>query len=270
MSQLEPVTFDYSFADGVATVRLNRPDRLNALTFESYQELTAAFAQLQDEPEVRSVLLTGTGRAFCSGGDVEDIIGRLLSMDSEGLLAFTRLTGRLIGNMRLLRKPMVAALNGTTCGAGAVMALAADFRIASPRAKIAFLFTRVGLSGADMGAAWLLPRVVGLGHATDLLMRGRWVSPEEAVTMGLYHEVVADEELEARGRALAQELADGPRFGLQTTKEMLNREASMGLEQALEAEAQAQALCMRSPDFGESHRAFVEKREPDFRRRNEA
>jgi enoyl-CoA hydratase/carnithine racemase len=260
----DPKTFAYEESGGVGVVRLSRPERLNALTFESYRELTEAFGELGDRPGVRVVLLTGTGRAFCSGGDVEEIIGPLLAMNAEELLNFTRLTGRLIGSMRLLRKPIVAGLNGTTCGAGAVMALASDFRVASERAKIAFLFTRVGLSGADMGAAYLLPRVVGLSQATSLLMRGHFITAEEAHRIGLYHEVVTDEELPQAARKLAEELAAGPPLGLQMTKEMLVREDSMGLEMALEAEAQAQALCMQHSDFREAYQAFVEKREPQF------
>lgn len=271
MTRPAPKTFRYAEDDaGVATIRLDRPERLNALTFASYRELTDTFRALQSRPEVRCVLLTGTGRAFCSGGDALEIIQPLLRMDSQELLAFTRLTGELILNMRRLRTPVVAALNGTTCGAGAVMALAADLRVAAASARIAFLFTRVGLSGADMGAAFLLPRVVGLGHASDLLMRGRWVPAEEALRIGLVNEVVSDAELPARGAALARELADGPQAGLQVTKEMLNRELSMDLSTAIEAEAQAQALCMRSPDFAEANRAFVEKRPPAFRRQGPA
>ena len=267
MDAPQPTTFRYSEDEhGVATIRLDRPERLNALTFASYRELTDTFRALRSRREVRAVLLTGTGRAFCSGGDALDIIQPLLAMDSEELLRFTRLTGELIQNMRELKTPIVAALNGTTCGAGAVMALAADFRVAASSVKIAFLFTRVGLSGADMGAAFLLPRIVGLGHATDLLMTGRFIAADEAKRIGLVHEVVPDAELAARGAALAHELADGPAMGLQMTKEMLNRELSMDLATAIEAEAQAQALCMRSPDFAEANRAFVEKRKPDFRR----
>jgi enoyl-CoA hydratase/carnithine racemase len=262
-----PKSFRYDEDDrGVATIRLDRPERLNALTFECYRELTDVLFALRSRPKVRAVLLTGTGRAFCSGGDALDIIQPLLRMDSEELLRFTRMTGELIRNMRELRTPIVAALNGTTCGAGAVMALAADFRVAAESARIAFLFTRVGLSGADMGAAFLLPRVVGLGHATSLLLRGNFVDAKEALRIGLVHEVAPDAEVAARGLALARELADGPQFGLQTTKEMLNRELPMDLATAIEAEAQAQALCMRSPDFGEANRAFVEKRPPVFRR----
>jgi len=267
MERPRPTSFHYDEdQNGVATIRLDRPERLNALTFQSYRELADTFRALRSRLQVRAVVLTGAGRAFCSGGDALDIIQPLLRMDGEELLRFTRLTGELIQNMRELRAPIVAALNGTACGAGAVLALASDFRVAVPAAKIAFLFTRVGLSGADMGAAFLLPRVVGLGHATSLLMRGAFITAEEALRIGLYHEVVPEAELAARAASLAGELADGPQFGLQMTKEMLNRELSMDLATAIEAEAQAQALCMRSPDFREANSAFVQKRPPVFRR----
>ncbi|MSR45731.1 MAG: enoyl-CoA hydratase family protein [Planctomycetes bacterium] len=267
MERPQPTTFRYQEDDrGVATIRLDRPERLNALTFASYRELADTFRMLQHRPAVRAVVLTGTGRAFCSGGDALDIIQPLLAMDAVELLQFARLTGELILHMRQLRTPIVAALNGTTCGAGAVMAIAADFRVAATTAKIAFLFTKVGLSGADMGAGFLLPRLIGMGHATSLLMRGNFLAADEALRIGLYHEVVAESELMARATALARELADGPQVGLQMTKEMLNRELSMDLGSAIEAEAQAQALCMRDPDFREANRAFVEKRAPKFRR----
>jgi enoyl-CoA hydratase/carnithine racemase len=249
---------------GVHRIRLNRPEKFNALTFESYAALRDHFRDIERDASIRVVTLTGEGKAFCSGGDVEKIIGPLLAMSMGELLEFTRMTGALIRNIRQLRAPVIAGLNGTTCGAGAVIALACDFRIASPFAKIAFLFTRVGLSGADMGAAFLLPRVVGLGKATELLMRGHFVPAAEAMSMGLYHEVVEAEKLAARVDELAGELAAGPQLGLRMTKEMLNRELSMDLDSALEAEAQAQAICMMHPDFAESHRAWVEKRAPQF------
>ena len=199
-------------------MRLERPERLNALTFESYAELRDTFRALGARRSVRSVVLTGTGRAFCSGGDVQDIIGALMGVDEATLLAFTRMTCDLIENMRRLEKPIVAALNGTTCGAGAVMAAAADIRIASDSAKIAFLFTQVGLSGADMGAAWLLPRIVGLGHASELLMAGEFISAERAERIGLYNHVVSGDELEEAARAMAGKLAAGPGMGLAVTK----------------------------------------------------
>ena len=256
--------FRYSEQDGVATLRLDRPERLNALTFDSYRELTDAFAELGTRDAVRAVVLTGTGRAFCSGGDVLDIIGRLLEASDAEVNAFTRMTCKLIGNMRALEKPIVASLNGTTCGAGAVLAAAADVRVAADTAKIAFLFTKVGLSGADMGAAWLLPRIVGLGIASEMLMTGDFVSAQRAKEIGLYNEVVPEAQLADATAKWAKKLAAGPALGLAVTKRMLNQEASMTLEDALVAEAWIQAECMKHPDYQEAHRAFVEKRAPDF------
>src|ERR1041384_4035380 len=233
-----PKSFLYeTSATGVATITLNRPDRLNALTFEVYRELTDAFAALRDEADVRVAVITGAGKAFCSGGDVHDIIGELFKRAMEGLLDFTRMTCELVRNIRALRKPVIASLNGTTAGAGACIALASDIRIASDQAKIAFLFVKVGLSGADMGAAYLLPRLVGLAKATELLFTGDFISAAEAERIGLYNRVVADPELQATTRELAERLARGPGFALAKTKEMLNREMHMDLETALEAEA---------------------------------
>jgi len=263
---LNPKSFLYEERGGVAWVTLNRPERLNALTFEVYRELTDVFAALQAEDSVRVVVVTGAGRAFCSGGDVRDIIGGLQGRDAEGLLEFTRLTCALVRNMRALRKPVIASLNGTTAGAGACVALASDLRIASVDARIAFLFVKVGLSGADMGAAHLLPRLVGLAKATELLYTGDFITAEEALGFGLYNRVVPAEDLEAETRALAERLARGPAFALGVTKEMLNRELDVSLDTALEWEAQAQALCMQHPDYGEAYRAFTEKREPRFNR----
>jgi len=261
---LEPKSFLYAVREGVATITLNRPERLNALTFDVYRELTDTFAALRHEDDVRSVVITGAGRAFCSGGDVHDIIGELFSKDIEGLLEFTRMTCELIRNIRALPKPVIASLNGTTAGAGACIALASDIRIASPSAKIAFLFVRVGLSGADMGAAHLLPRLVGLAKATEMLYTGDFVSAEEAERIGLYNRVVAAEDLEKETHALALRLASGPSFAIGVTKEMLNRELDVSLDTALELEAQAQAICMQHPDYREAYEAFVEKRKPVF------
>jgi enoyl-CoA hydratase/carnithine racemase len=261
---LEPKSFLFDVRGGVAWVTLNRPERLNALTFEVYRELADAFAALQGEEAVRAVVVTGAGRAFCSGGDVRDIIGELQGRDAEGLLEFTRQTCALVRNIRALRKPVVASLNGTTAGAGACIALASDLRIASVEARIAFLFVKVGLSGADMGAAHLLPRLVGLGRATELLYTGDFITAEEAHRVGLYNRVVAAEDLEAETRALAERLARGPAFALGVTKEMLNRELDVSLDTALEWEAQAQALCMQHPDYREAYEAFMGKREPRF------
>ena len=257
-------SFLYEVSDGVATITLNRPARLNALTFEVYRELTDTFAALRDERAVRVVVITGAGRAFCSGGDVHDIIGELFARDMEGLLAFTRMTCELIKNIRTTPQPVIAKLNGTTAGAGACIALAADIRIASDAAKIAFLFVKVGLSGADMGAAYLLPRVVGLAKATELLYNGDFISAAEAERIGLYNQVVAPEKLDEACAEFARRLAAGPAFALAKTKEMLNRELDMNLESALECEAQAQAICMQHPDYREAYEAFVAKRKPKF------
>jgi enoyl-CoA hydratase/carnithine racemase len=260
----QPTTFLYEQANGVATITLNRPERLNALTFEVYRELTDTFAALPDEKEVRVVVITGVGRAFCSGGDVHDIIGELFQRNMEGLLEFTRMTCELVANIRSLPKPVIASLNGTTAGAGACIALASDIRLASEDARIAFLFVKVGLSGADMGAAYLLPRVVGLTKATELLYMGDFISAQEAERIGLYNRVVPTHQLAATTRELAERLAQGPGFALAKTKEMLNRELYMDLDTALECEAQAQAICMQHADYREAYEAFVEKREARF------
>ena len=261
----QPTTFLYEQDDsGIATITLNRPERLNALTFEVYRELTDTFAALRDERAVRVVVITGSGRAFCSGGDVHDIIGELFSRNMEGLLEFTRMTCELIQNMRALPKPVIASLNGTTAGAGACIALASDIRIASEEAKIAFLFVKVGLAGTDMAASYLLPRVVGLAKATEMLYTGDFVSAAEAERIGLYNRVVPASELATATRAFAEKLARGPAFALGKTKEMLNRELHMNFQTALESEAQAQAICMQHPDYREAYEAFVAKREARF------
>jgi enoyl-CoA hydratase/carnithine racemase len=253
-------------ADGVALITLNRPERLNALTFEVYRELTETFIALRTMSEARAVVITGEGRAFCSGGDVREIIGPLFERDMQGLLEFTRMTCELVRNIRALPKPVVASLNGTTAGAGACIALASDIRIACEEAKIAFLFVRVGLAGADMGAAFLLPRVVGLSKATELLYTGDFIDAREAAAIGLYNRVVPSAELAAATDELAARLARGPSFALAMTKEMLNRELDVSLDTALEWEAQAQATCMQHPDYREAYEAFVNKREPQFRK----
>ncbi len=263
---LTPATFlyEHNTDTAVATITLNRPDRLNALTFDSYGELRDTFRQLDTEPGVRAIVITGAGRAFCSGGDVEDIIGALFQRDYEGLLEFTRMTCDLILAIRQCRRPVVAALNGTVAGAGAVISIASDIRIAADSAKIAFLFTRVGLSGADMGAAWLLPRIVGFGRASELLMTGEFISAEEALRIGLYNRVVSRNDLAAEAKTFAEQLAKGPSFALGVTKTSLSQEAAMDFVTALDAEAQAQAGCMLSPNFRESYDAFVAKRDPKF------
>ncbi len=263
---IAPKSFLYSVdaSTGVATITLNRPDKLNALTFEVYRELTDTFRALGKEPGVRAVVITGAGRAFCSGGDVEDIIGPLLSMKLPELRNFTRLTCDLILAIRRCPRPVVAALNGTVAGAGAVIASACDFRIAAERAKIAFLFVRVGLSGADMGAAWLLPRLVGHGRATQMLMTGDFTTAARAKEIGLYHDVVADGDVLTVATALAEQLARGPKEALAATKHAIDHEAAMDLENALMHEAEAQAQLMLGPDYKEGFLAFTEKRDPKF------
>lgn len=264
---IEPRSFRYALRPetAVATITLDRAERLNALTFEVYEELAATFRALDTEPGVRAIVLTGTGRAFCSGGDVEDIIGALFERDFQGLLDFTRRTGELILAMLECRRPIVGALNGLVAGAGAVIATACDFRLATDAARIAFLFTKVGLSGADMGASWLLPRIVGHGRATELLMLGDFVSAQEAERIGLYHRVVREEELPNEARKLAERLAQGPSFGLEVTKKMLQREAAMDVASAMAAEVEIQAACMLDPNFRESYEAFRARRAPKFR-----
>jgi enoyl-CoA hydratase/carnithine racemase len=257
----KPKTFDYALSpSGVATLTLSRPERLNSLTFEVYEELRDTFAALDHEEAVRAVVLTGAGRAFCSGGDVESIIGELFARDMKGLVAFTRVTGALIRNIRALRRPVIAAVNGTAVGAGAVIALACDFRIASRAAKIGFIFPRVGLCGADMGATYLLPRVVGLGRAAELLFLGDILGAEEAERVGLFGRVVPPEECVPAALALAERLASGPSFAHSMTKQMLESEHGMTLDQAIEAEAQAQAICMQHPDFRAAYDAWKDKR----------
>ena len=245
---------------GVATITLARPDRLNALTFAIYGELREVIDRAGAEDGVRALVLTGEGRAFCSGGDVEDIIGELFSRDMKGLLEFTRTTGALIASLRRVRKPVVAAINGTAVGAGAVIALACDIRIASASAKLGFIFPRVGLCGADMGAGYLLPRVVGLGRASELLFTGDIVGAEEALRIGLVNRVVPPDECVPVAQAFAARLASGPAFAHAMTKQMLESEHGLTLEQAIEAEAQAQAICMQHPDFRAAFDAWTAKR----------
>ena len=256
--------YEHDTKSSVATITLNRPKRLNALTFEVYAELRDTFRALDTESGVRAIVITGEGRAFCTGGDVNDIIGPLFERDHDGLLEFTRMTCDLILAIRECRRPVIAALNGTTAGAGAVIASACDVRIASESAKIAFLFTKVGLCGADMGIAWLLPRIIGFGRATELLMTGEFTDAETALRMGLYNRVVPVDEVLGEARKLAEKLARGPSYALGVTKQSLNQEASLDLASALQAEAEAQAVCMENPNFREAYEAFTAKREAEF------
>jgi enoyl-CoA hydratase/carnithine racemase len=259
-----PTTCRYEEAGPVATITLDRPERLNALTFEVYAELGDLFTAIDARREIKSIVLTGEGRGFCSGGDVDAIIGQLVNRNMAELVAFTRLTGALIRRIRECSKPVVAAINGVAAGAGAVIALACDFRIASERASLAFLFTRVGLAGADMGAAYLLPRVVGLARATEILLLGDTITAADAARLGLVTRVVAAEILMAEARTLAERLARGPSFALGMTKQLLNRELDLDFVSAIEAEAQGQAICMQTRNFREFHAAFTAKRPPEF------
>ncbi|WP_030669956.1 enoyl-CoA hydratase family protein [Streptomyces rimosus] len=250
--------------DGIATVTLARPDRLNALTFEAYADLRDLLAELSRERSVRALVLGGEGRGFCSGGDVEEIIGATLAMDTAQLLDFNRMTGQVVRAVRECPFPVIAAVHGVAAGAGAVLALAADFRVADPSARFAFLFTKVGLSGGDMGAAYLLPRVVGLGHATRLLMLGEPVRAPEAERIGLIGELAEEGRADTAAHILAQRLAAGPALAHAQTKALLTAELDMPLGAAVEMDAATQALLMNSADYAEFHAAFTEKRPPKW------
>jgi enoyl-CoA hydratase/carnithine racemase len=256
--------FTFEVRDGVGTITLDRPEKLNALTFEVYADLRDLFDELPHKDDVRVVVITGNGQGFCSGGDVDDIIGQLLKMDTRGLIDFTRMTGMTVQRMRECPFPIIAAVNGVAAGAGAVIALASDIRIFARSASLAFLFTRVGLAGADMGSAYLLPRVVGLGRATELLLLGDSVSAERALEVGLAYRVVDDDALSGAADELARRLADGPALAHATTKMLLSREIDMDLAGSLELEAMAQALLMTSGDFAEFYAAFKGKRQPKW------
>ncbi|MFC8492105.1 enoyl-CoA hydratase family protein [Streptomyces sp. NPDC057235] len=253
--------------EGVATVTLARPAKLNALTFGAYADLRDLLAELSRERTVRALVLSGEGRGFCSGGDVDEIIGATLALDTARLLDFNRMTGQVVRALRECPFPVVAALHGVAAGAGAVLALAADFRIADPTTRFAFLFTRVGLSGGDMGAAYLLPRVVGLGHATRLLMLGEPVRAAEAERIGLLSELTEEGAADARAAALARRLADGPALALAQTKALLTAELDMPLAASVELDAATQALLMHGEDYAEFHASFTEKRPPKWRGR---
>jgi enoyl-CoA hydratase/carnithine racemase len=256
--------FEFTVADGVATVTLNRPDKLNALTFDSYADLRDLLAELPHRGDVRVLVITGRGRGFCSGGDVEEIIGELQRMEAAQLLEFTRMTGAVVKALRECPLPVIAAVNGVAAGAGSVVALASDFRLLARSASFAFLFTRVGLAGADMGSAYLLPRLVGLGRATELLVLGDKVSADRAEAIGLATQVVPDEELPGAAAALAKRLADGPALAYSTTKVLLTRELDMDLGSSIELEATTQALLMKSADHGEFYAAWSQGRSPQW------
>jgi enoyl-CoA hydratase/carnithine racemase len=259
-----PKHFAFAIDAKVATVTLNRPDRKNPLTFDSYAELRELFRGLQYAQDVKAVVLTGAGGNFCSGGDVHEIIGPLVGMDMPALLEFTRMTGDLVLAMRRCPQPIVAAIDGVCAGAGAILAMASDMRLGTPSAKTAFLFTRVGLAGCDMGACSILPRLIGQGRAAELLYTGRAMSADEGLAWGFFNRVVASDAVLAQAQALAADLAAGPTFAHGVTKTMLHQEWSMTVEQAIEAEAQAQAICMQTQDFERAYRAFVAKQRPVF------
>jgi enoyl-CoA hydratase/carnithine racemase len=262
-ASFQPRHFLWEFGQGIATITLNRPERKNPLTFESYDELRDTFRDLDTSSAVKVVVIRGAGGNFCSGGDVQEIIGPLTKMDRGGLLAFTRMTGDLVRAMRACPQPIIAAVEGVCAGAGAIMAMASDIRFGQPGAKTAFLFSRVGLSGADMGACAILPRIIGHGRAAELLFTGRNMSAEEGLAWGFFNRVI--EDVQAEAFALAEELAKGPSVAHAVTKKQLDAEWSVSIEEALEMEAQSQAHCMETNDFKRAYEAFAAKRTPEFR-----
>src|SRR5687768_16061232 len=268
-ADIHPRHFGWTVEGRVATITLNRPERKNPLTFDSYAELTATFRTLSAESGIRAVVLTGAGGNFCSGGDVHEIIGPLIAMrergDRDGLLRFTQMTGDLVKAMRACPQPIVAAVDGVCAGAGAILAMACDLRLGTARSKVAFLFVRVGLSGADMGACAMLPRIIGQGRASELLYTGRSMGGEEAERWGFYNRLVEPDALQEEARKLAFDLAAGPTFAHFMTKKCLHQEWAMGVDEAIEAEAQAQAICMQTEDFARAYHAFAAKERPVFK-----
>ena len=265
MATYQASHFAYAFADGVATLTLNRPERKNPLTFDSYAELRNLFRALDKATDVKVIVITGAGGNFCSGGDVHEIIGPLTTMSMPELLEFTRMTGDLIKSMRLCPQPVIAAIDGICAGAGAMMALAADMRLGTAQAKTAFLFTRVGLAGADMGACALLPRLIGQGRASELLLTGRSMTAQEGLQWGFFNSLHEPDALLAQAHKLAADLASGPTFAHGMTNTMLHQEWAMTLDQAIEAEAQAQAICMQTKDFTRAYEAFAARQKPIFK-----
>lgn len=261
----KPAHFKLQIESGVAHICLARPEKKNPLTFESYAELVRLFRNAASDDDVKAIVLSGEGGNFCSGGDVFEIIGPLLEKDAKGLLAFTQMTGDLVKAMRACPQPIIAAVDGVCAGAGAILAMASDLRIATPDAKVAFLFNRVGLAGCDMGACAMLPRLIGLGRASELLFLGRNMSGEEGLNWGFFNRLVAANALEESATALAREIAAGPSFAHGMTKKMLTMEWAMALDSAIDAEAVAQALCMQTEDFARAYRAFAAREKPVFR-----
>ncbi len=265
MANLKPTHFKWQMHGSVALIQLDNPDRKNPLTFESYAELRDTFRDLHYADDVDAVVFLPNGGNFCSGGDVHDIIGPLTKLDMKGLLSFTRMTGDLVKAMLGCGKPIISAVDGVAVGAGAIITMASDMRIATPDAKTAFLFTRVGLAGCDMGACAMLPRIIGQGRAADLLYTGRVMSAEEGERWGYYSRLVSSDDLHKTALDMAERIAAGPNFAHSITKTQLNHEWSMGLDQAIEAEAQAQAICMQTQDFHRAYHAFVAKEKPEFK-----
>lgn len=267
-SRFAPKHFKWELEDGVATITLNRPERKNPLTFESYAELRDTFHDLKHAPDVKVVVVTGAGGNFCSGGDVHEIIGPLVEMqladEMDGLLSFTRMTGDLVKEMRACPQPIIAAVDGVCAGAGAIIAMASDLRIGTPDSKVAFLFVRVGLAGADMGACNILPRIIGAGRASELLYTGRSMDGTEAERWGFYNRLASSETVLEEARTLARSLRAGPTFAHAMTKKCIHQEWNMGIDEAIEAEAQAQAICMQTKDYERAYRAFVAKQRPVF------
>ncbi len=265
MATLQPEHFSWAVEDRIARIRLTRPERKNPLTFQSYAELRDTFRALVYADDIDAVVFLPNGGNFCSGGDVHDIIGPLIDMDMKGLLAFTRMTGDLVKAMIHCGKPIIAAIDGIAVGAGAIIAMASDIRLATPTAQTAFLFTRVGLAGCDMGACAMLPRIIGQGRAAELLYTGRSMSAEEGERWGFFNRLVPAEGLEQAALDVARRITAGPTFAHGITKTQLNQEWSMSLDQAIEAEAQAQAICMQTQDFARAYHAFVAKQKPVFK-----
>ena len=262
--EFTPAHFGWSVDGKVATLTLNRPERKNPLTFDSYAEIRDTFRRLAYVDDVKAVVVTGAGGNFCSGGDVHEIIGPLVKMDMPDLLKFTRMTGDAVIAMRACPQPIVGAVDGVCAGAGAILAMACDLRLGTPQSKVAFLFNRVGLAGSDMGACAVLPRIVGFGRAAELLYTGRSMGGEEAERWGFYNRLCPPESVLGQAQELARQLADGPTFANGMTKRMLHKEWDMGLDEAIESEAQAQAICMQTEDFARAYRAFVARERPVF------
>jgi enoyl-CoA hydratase/carnithine racemase len=264
LARFQPQHFQWQLQGRVGIITLNRPERKNPLTFESYAELRDFFRALVGVKEVRALVITGAGGNFCSGGDVHEIIGPLTRMDAAGLRNFTQMTGDLVKAMRACPQPIIAAVDGVCAGAGAILAMASDFRLGTPRAKTAFLFTRVGLAGCDMGACAILPRIIGQGRASELLFTGRSLLAEEGLAWGFFNRLIAPETVLAESVALATDIAQGPTFAHAMTKKMLHAEWAMSVDAAIDAEAEAQAVCMETQDFHRAYHAFVAKQKPKF------